>query len=43
MTISVEIKPDAKDIVIPAFIFQPLVENAIKQGTLTCPDFLESI
>ncbi|SDU58203.1 response regulator [Desulfobacula phenolica] len=41
INICVEIKPEVKNVIIPAFVLQPLVENAIKYGTLTSPDFLE--
>ncbi len=41
MNICIEIEPEIKKKTIPAFILQPLAENAIKFGTRTSPDFLE--
>jgi two-component system sensor histidine kinase ChiS len=43
LTVSIEIEPDAENLRIPALLFQPLVENAIKYGIRTSPDSLEVI
>ena len=41
MSVSIQIQPGAESLMIPAFIIQPLVENAIKYGARTSPDFLD--
>lgn len=41
LQVSIEMDPATESLQIPAFIIQPLVENAIKYGSRTSPDTLE--
>lgn len=41
LTVSIDIDPQAENLQIPALVLHPLVENAIKYGSRTCPDALE--
>jgi CheY-like chemotaxis protein len=41
LTVSIDIDPDADVLQIPALVLHPLVENAIKYGSRTCPDALD--
>ena len=38
---NLEVNKAARDCIVPAFIFQPLIENAIKYGKKTSPDCLK--
>jgi two-component system sensor histidine kinase ChiS len=41
LTVSIDIEPHADVLQIPALVLHPLVENAIKYGSRTCPDALD--
>jgi two-component system sensor histidine kinase ChiS len=41
LTVFVDIEPQAEALHIPALVLHPLVENAIKYGSRTCPDALD--
>jgi sensor histidine kinase YesM len=40
LTVSVEVEPEVGNFEVPAMVLQPLVENAVKYGSRTSPDFL---
>lgn len=41
LKVTVNIAPEAEDVLIPSFIIQPFAENAVKYGSRTSPDALE--
>lgn len=41
LTVSIEVEPDVENLQVPALVLQPLVENAVKYGSRTSPDFLQ--
>jgi signal transduction histidine kinase len=43
LTVSIEVEPEAGNCEVPALVLQPLVENAVKYGSRTSPDFLEVV
>ena len=41
LSVTIHVEPGVENLRIPSFLFQPIVENAIKYGRLTSPEGLE--